>query len=152
MQLVGVDRDNQMINGEQCYNMGWGSIASFGNQLTFFLRDVRFSLLSPIDCLNRFPYAFNVDTMLCCGDMTKSVGSSFGDSGAPVICNVRHNPNVRYLIGIVSIGTSTSHNNIVVLSKSSAFYEWINFYADNEHRQPPGNPFVPGEYFVRENY
>lgn len=150
VKLVNSSSDNQMVNSEQCYCMGWGAITSFGSQLSSFLRDIRMSLLNQLICFNSNPRVFSPDIMLCCGDATKSVGTSFGDSGAPVICNVRDNPNVRYMIGIVSIGASNSFKSIVILSKISAFYEWINFYADNEQIQPPRNPFIPGEYFVRQ--
>ena len=137
-----------MVNADDCYTMGWGS---WNNDINFFsryLQEVRYSLLDNRYCIRRYPHSFNSQLMLCCGDLNGDRGACFGDSGAPVICTVRNNRNVRYMIGLQSFGKRELNYNVDVLAKLSVAFDWITYYAYNRVRSPPDNPLVPGTYRI----
>uniref|UniRef100_A0A8R1V546 Peptidase S1 domain-containing protein n=1 Tax=Pristionchus pacificus TaxID=54126 RepID=A0A8R1V546_PRIPA len=75
------------LNNQMCVVAGWGRTSERGRSSTV-LREIRVPIIPTYECNNFFHYAGSIDpvSMLCAGIMRGGIGSCYGDSGGPLMC------------------------------------------------------------------
>lgn len=148
MSIAGSEDMVNLINRDDCYTMGWGALCDDTPRFPEIMHELRYSLLEQQYCQLYYQGKFNANHMLCCGDLQNVKGYGYGDSGAPVICTIGANRNIRVIIGLLSIFPEVCGQGPDVLVKLSLYTRWITFYSDSPEIEPPVNPFIPSVFFT----
>ncbi len=121
------DADDMLPTDTLCYAIGWGKMKDthlFGADL---LREARVPIVSRRQCKGAFEYDITPNQM-CAGYSRGGVDTCAGDSGGPLMCQIKKNGRNRWHVyGVTSFGEGCGDKGKYgIYTRVNNFSKWIH--------------------------
>ena len=126
--IIDLNEDVSVIDRHNCSVLGWGSTVPDKVVKSTTLLELNIPVLNDLICQAQFGKSlYNIEKMLCAGNLRGGKSICVGDSGGPLVCTISDKPNYNVLVGIISFGTQicAMRDYPTVFTRISAYIGWI---------------------------